>query len=756
MNAGRDFSGLALFLVGKALALLQEWLSAGKLQGKEFVCGNLRGEPGSSLSINILTGQWSDFSTGEKGGDLTSLYAAIHGITQAEAYDRLARDYGFDAQDATRGAASNRLREGGQSLQSHVRRELPAGSSVALSPPPEGEYPDTYQASAVYDYRDASGRLLYVVTRVESDGGKSFRPYSWQDGVGWVNKSWPAPRPLFGLELLGQADRPVLLVEGEKAAIAARAFASSRYHVLTWPNGANSWNKTDWEPLRGRNVLLWPDHDPAGYKAMEGVAEKLHSIGCKVRQLDLSSCDVPEGFDAADAEFKSWEEFSEWARGIVQPYPRTTPVVPTKLHTTTVVQPDIPRVEVVQGPEPEQKTYAQIWDDFHLALNKEGNPIINLTNVVRIFNCVADLKAMVWYDEFHNKILTRDAAGAEPRPWTSTDDISLTIQLQERFGLMRLTPAHTRDAVLHLAKLNQKNEPRDWMESLVWDGTPRIETFFHLYLGAKANDFTLAASKNWWVSMAARIFKPGCKVDTMVILEGEQGAKKSSTLEAIGGRWYKQLTEHFDSKDLYIGFQGKLIIEVAELDAFRKADTSTIKKIISNPSDHYRPLYERQNAEAPRRCVFVGTTNHGAYLEDETGARRFWPIECTAIDLDAIKRDRDQLFAEATHCFKLGHTWWEMPRQSTLEEQDKRFRGDAWDDAITRYLETGNVMQPFNEITTTQVATDALHIELGRVDQPITKRIGRALRKMGWIPTTLRNNQISPKPFRGWVRKPTM
>lgn len=745
MNAGRDFSGLALFLVGRALALLQEWLSAGKLQGKEFVCGNLRGEPGSSLSINILTGQWSDFSTGEKGGDLTSLYAAIHGIAQKEAYDRLARDYGFNGGEPAR------------SLPSPARP--PALHNPRPNRPPKGESAPTNGAAASYDYRSIEGHLLYTVCRYEHDGEKTFKPWSWQDGVGWVNKSWPAPRPLFGLELLGQADRPVLLVEGEKAAIAARAFASSRYHVLTWPNGANSWNKTDWEPLRGRNVLLWPDHDPAGYKAMEGVAEKLHSIGCKVRQLDLSSCDVPEGFDAADAEFKSWEEFSEWARGIVQPYPRTTPVVPTKLHTTTVVQPP-PRIEVVSPPDADQRTYAQKWQDIGLALTGEGAPIINLDNCLRVLEGVADLKAIAWYDEFHNKILTRDTPGAAPRPWKSSDDIALTIQLQRIYGLSKLGTEHVRDAIIHLAKLNQKNEPRDWMESLVWDGTPRIETFFHLYLGAKANDFTFAASKNWWVSMAARIFKPGCKVDTMVILEGEQGAKKSSTLEAIGGRWYKQLTEHFDSKDLYIGFQGKLIIEVAELDAFRKADTSTIKKIISNPSDHYRPLYERQNAEAPRRCVFVGTTNHGAYLEDETGARRFWPIECTAIDLDAIKRDRDQLFAEATHCFKLGHTWWEMPRQPTIDEQEKRYRGDPWDDAIAQYLDTGLTLidtkkevppkkAPLQEVTITEVAFDALQIEASRVDLSITKRIGRALRKRGWMPKTIREG----KNFRrNWVR----
>lgn len=267
--------------------------------------------------------------------------------------------------------------------------------------------------------------------------------------------------------------------------------------------------------------------------------------------------------------------------------------------------------------------------------------------------------------------------------------------------------------------------------------------------------------------MAARIFKPGCKVDTMVILEGEQGAKKSSTLEAIGGNWYKQLTEHFDSKDLYIGFQGKLIIEVAELDAFRKAEASTIKKIISNPSDHYRPLYERQNAESPRRCVFVGTTNHGAYLEDETGARRFWPIECTRIDLDAVRQDRGQLFAEAVHAYKSGATWWEMPRQPTVDEQEKRYRGDALEEPISYYLETskrlGDSYPPefsadikIMKTTTYNIITKGLGARDTDVTTVLERRVTKIMQKLGWENKTLRDRKIDEEPFRGWRRPKTL
>jgi len=214
--------------------------------------------------------------------------------------------------------------------------------------------------------------------------------------------------------------------------------------------------------------------------------------------------------------------------------------------------------------------------------------------------------------------------------------------------------------------------------------------------------------------MVARTFQPGCKVDTMPVFEGTQGLQKSSALSIIGGKWYAEMHEQITSKDFLQNLPGKLLIEIPELHAFGKADINRIKGIISCPSDRYRNSYGRRASDHPRRGVWAGTTNRDDYNEDDTGARRLWPIACGRIDLDYLRKHREVLFAEAVWRYKNGEAWWDIDAALAKSEQDKRRDHDPWTAAILQYCNGKD------EVTVGEILHSVLDLPLrdrGKIEQ---------------------------------------
>ena len=298
--AKADFSSLNRDLLLNVQSNLFNWLPGGKVNGNEFECGDLTGTPGRSLRINIRTGKWADFSTDVKGGDLISLYAAIHGIKQIEAYRRL------KGSEPPPSLANGR----------HSSSESQPAETTSLVPPPDGvEYPNFTRKSGdpshVWTYHSEDEDVLFFVARYDSDSSKSFLPFSFSsDKHKWVNKAWPEPRPLYNLHLLkAHPDKPVLIVEGEKAADAASKFTPP-YVVVTWSGGSKAWRKTDFSPIYGRKVLLWPDADEPGVEVMHRLAAELSSHCPEIKLITPTG--HGDGWDAADSGF-SWVEFKEWA-----------------------------------------------------------------------------------------------------------------------------------------------------------------------------------------------------------------------------------------------------------------------------------------------------------------------------------------------------------------------------------------------------------------------------------------------------------
>ena len=335
-----DFDAINAAAIAGCPGLLQRWFPAGKLYGNEFKVGNLVGDAGDSLSVNIKSGKWSDFATGDKGGDLVSLYAGKMGISNAEAGAELARLYGVGPA-ADKGSTGKA--KGGTKRKRTTRRKRKAKDDAPIAPPewqplaPAAPLPSPVvhpqfgEPDDVYLYMDAAGELLGAVCRWDATPfrGKVILPLSYgrADGIeGWHHKHMLAPRSLYGLNELAAFPRlPVLVVEGEKTVHAARLLVADAAVVVCWPGGSSAIAQVDWTPLAGRAVTIWPDRDrkkfqaghpkadeekPAsmqpGMKAAERVAAAIAEEVGTCRVVDPPE-DLADGWDLADARREGWD-----------------------------------------------------------------------------------------------------------------------------------------------------------------------------------------------------------------------------------------------------------------------------------------------------------------------------------------------------------------------------------------------------------------------------------------------------------------
>ena len=190
-------------------------------------------------------------------------------------------------------------------------------------------------------------------------------------------------------------------------------------------------------------------------------------------------------------------------------------------------------------------------------------------------------------------------------------------------------------------------------------------------MGASPTAYHPEVGKVTMIGAIARIYQPGCKVDTVPIFEGPQGARKSTAVKTLFDPWFSDELADLDSKDSAMQTRGVWGIEVSELDAMSRSEVSRIKAFISRTMDRFRPPYGSRIIERPRPCVFWGTTNADGYLKDETGGRRFLPIKIGKIDIAGLERDRDQLWAEAVSLYQQGAEWWINSLQVQADAENK-------------------------------------------------------------------------------------
>jgi predicted P-loop ATPase len=399
-----------------------------------------------------------------------------------------------------------------------------------------------------------------------------------------------------------------------------------------------------------------------------------------------------------------------------------------------------------------------IWSK-KLRLDLAGQPERNEANVIAALSCDEAFAGAIAVDAFRQEILVMRALpwdGADdpiPRPWSDDDDVRAAEWLQHRE--LNVTPMIVSRSVGAVAREITVHPVRDHLGALAWDGVPRIETWTCRYLGAEDSPFHRSVGALWLISAVARIFRPGVKADHMLVLEGPQGARKSTAPKILAGEeWFTDELPELGSKDAAMHMQGVWIIEIAELDAIGRAEVSRIKAFLTRTTDRFRPPYGRYTIEVPRSCVFAGTVNPDTYLRDETGNRRFWPVRCGTIDIDALARDRDQLWAEAVHRFRAGAIWWiDDPAllAEAREEQDRRYQSDAWDDLIEHWLtheirtvsdgfpdygnsRTESVPRPetLKDVSVGEILEEAIGLEPARWTRGDQMRVSAYLKANGW------------------------
>jgi predicted P-loop ATPase len=290
------------------------------------------------------------------------------------------------------------------------------------------------------------------------------------------------------------------------------------------------------------------------------------------------------------------------------------------------------------------------------------------------------------------RALPGDTQFSAPRPWADTDTTRLQDFLQRHAEMARVSRSTVDqgiDAVAH----DQKFHPvRDYLAGLKWDGRRRLNTWLSRYLRVKWSRYAAKTGRWWLIGLVARVQQPGCRADYMLILEGPQGIEKSQVGVVLCSPWVSDqpLDIRGDSRAASQHLRGRWLCEISELAFFKQADIENLKAFLTRPVERYLPRFARREVEEPRQGGFFGTTNRNSgYLHDPTGGRRVWPQRTDNIDIAALTRDRDQLWAEALTAYQAREHWWperDFEESDIQPEQAERYDADAWMELVDSEL----------------------------------------------------------------------
>lgn len=294
---------------------------------------------------------------------------------------------------------------------------------------------------------------------------------------------------------------------------------------------------------------------------------------------------------------------------------------------------------------------------------------------------------------------------------------------------------------------HEVNPLQDYLTGLVWDGTSRLQCWLQTYFGAPDIPAVVGPGVWWMVAAVARAFQPGCQVDHMLVLEGPEGTGKTQALRILGGDWYLGNLPDLKHKDAMGVLAGYWIVEVGELDAFKRADQTHIKNWLTLTFDRGRMAYGRFFQNYQRTVVFAGTTNEKLWNKSTTGARRQWPIPTRGIRTDALANDKDQLWAEAVVRYRAGEHWYPDAGSTPIlrAAQDDRHEDDAWESVIAEYLAD----QPLAPVTVRDLLEHALKITPANWTRLHDMRVADVLSHLGYVPGKRR--RVGTALIRPWV-----
>lgn len=369
-----------------------------------------------------------------------------------------------------------------------------------------------------------------------------------------------------------------------------------------------------------------------------------------------------------------------------------------------------------QSTMPDSETLSTLKS--RLVTNKDGQPLPTEMNLTAIFQC-EEVFGKLRFNEVtkETSIVGSQFEGLPP----DTVAFIVTCWLQSHFGMHKASVHLVENTLLAVARTTGRFNPvREYLESIKWDGTPRIDTWLLDYCSARTEledgtdvkPYLRQVSARWLISAVARGIRPGCKVDTCLILQGKQGIKKSSLLETLGGQWFVDgVGGCLGDKDSKMAASAGWIVEIAELSAMTRSQVEQIKSYFSTRTDSYRPPYGRTIVKIPRTCVFAGSTNARGFLLDEEH-RRFWVVEVGSIHDEHVARDRDQLWAEAVVRYQAGERWWltaDEQELATRVAQTHEEESDLGESILSWWQDLDDAGREF--IAFHQIATKCLKLE---------------------------------------------
>ncbi|MFM0647252.1 VapE family protein [Paraburkholderia bryophila] len=391
----------------------------------------------------------------------------------------------------------------------------------------------------------------------------------------------------------------------------------------------------------------------------------------------------------------------------------------------------------------ESENGAYTWE-YDLARSEKGNLLPTLGNVHLILSNHKAWQGVIAQDDFAGRVVKRRVPPfqqGEAGEWSDMDDIRCALWLSQKYGIS-VRQDIVMNAVLLVADQWHFHDVREYLEGLTWDRVERVRHWPSKYMHVSDSEYVQLAGMKWMIAAVARVMRPGCKADNVLILEGKQGWGKSTALEVIANKpWYTNSPIRIGEKDTYAVMAGKWIIELAELDSLNKSDSSAAKSFFATETDRFRNFYGKRATDVHRQGVFAGSVNFDTYLKDESGNRRYWPLRVGGpIDTEGLQRDRDQLWAEAVHLYRQGVIWHvtEAERPLFEIEQAERYEGDVYEDRIAGSLEFSG------RTTMEEILADILKLDTSKWTLPEQRRVGKALKSLGWV----RKRESTGK--RGW------
>lgn len=352
---------------------------------------------------------------------------------------------------------------------------------------------------------------------------------------------------------------------------------------------------------------------------------------------------------------------------------------------------------------------AELPEDYNdewkaeLEYTKSGKLLCNIANIILILENDPALAGHIVHDLFTGMDSAKDGLpwNKNANQWTDTDDANLRVWLEKHYDITG--KEKIADALTAVLTRHSYHPIRDYLSGLTWDGVPRLDRIIIDYMGAEDSELNRAMSRKHFVAAVARVFNPGCKYDYCLIMSGAEGIGKSTLLCVMGGKWFNDSITTLEGKEGMEQLRRAWVVELGELSSIKRSDVEQVKAHLSKQVDIYRAAYARRVLEHPRQCVFCGTTNAALFLKGDTGNRRFWVIPVVA-ELrkyrdwsEAIRRDRDQLWAEAVHYYKQGEPLYlseELEAQAKQRQQD--FNDDNDDPIVAMLDKYLNTLLPVN------------------------------------------------------------